>query len=151
MDGAINADFITVGTLSANLIKTGVLNGNLIQAGILQDNRGGVFFRFDVESGSAYVNGTFESTDNSGKSKLSNANGAVTLYRLGDDQKIGLRMYQGTADGCNIDLYDYKSDKRTVSIEGGNGYGYFRTLKLWAEDGSERTLYCASDGTVHWQ
>lgn len=151
MDGAINADFITVGTLSANLIKTGVLNGNLIQAGILQDNRGGVFFRLDVEGGSAYVNGTFESTDNSGKSKLSNANGAVTLYRLGGDQKIGLRMYQGTADGCNIDLYDYKSGKRTVSIEGGNGYGYFRTLKLWAEDGSERTLYCASDGTVRWQ
>ncbi len=151
MDGAINADFITVGALSANLIKTGVLNGNLIQAGILQDNRGGVFFRFDVEGGSAYVNGTFESTDNSGKSKLSNANGAVTLYRLGGDQKIGLRMYQGTADGCNIDLYDYKSGKRTVSIEGGNGYGYFRTLKLWAEDGSERTLYCASDGTVRWQ
>ena len=151
MDGAINADFITVGALSANLIKTGVLNGSLIQAGILQDNRGGVFFRFDVESGSTYVNGTFESTDNSGKSKLSNANGAVTLYRLGGDQKIGLRMYQGTSDGCNIDLYDYKSGKRTVSIEGGNGYGYFRTLKLWAEDGSERTLYCAPDGTVRWQ
>lgn len=150
MEGAINADFITVGTLSASLIKTGVLNGNLIQAGILQDNRGGVAFRFDVEKGIAYINGTFESTDNSGKSKLSNANGAITLYRLGGDQKIGLRMYQGTAEGCNIDLYDYKTDKRTVSIEGGNGYGYFRTLKLWTEDGGERTLYCADDGTVRW-
>ncbi len=35
MDGAIVADFITVGKLNASLITTGVLNANLIKAGIL--------------------------------------------------------------------------------------------------------------------
>lgn len=163
MDGAINADFITVGSLSASLIKTGVLNasliktgildGNLIQAGILQDNKGGKAFKFDVDKGTAYINGMFQSTDNSGKSSLVNADGALILYRNDDDgsnSMVGLKMFQGTAEGCNIDLYDYKSGKRTVSIEGGNGYGYFRVLKLWMENGTERTLYCADDGNVKW-
>jgi len=35
MDGAIVADFITVGKLNASLITTGVLNANLIKTGIL--------------------------------------------------------------------------------------------------------------------
>lgn len=151
MEGAINADFITVGSLNASLIKVGTLNGNLIKAGILQDNRDGSAFKFDVANGTAYVNGVFESTDNSGQSKISNSNGAFQLYRIeGTNLILGLRIYQGTASGCNIDLYDYKSQKRTVSIEGGNGYGYFRVLKIWDEQGDEKTLYCAEDGTVKW-
>lgn len=151
MDGAINADFITTGKLSADLIKAGTLNADLIKAGTLADTAGGTFFSFDLASGKVYINGVFECLDNAKTAKLRVANGRVQVLDLSSGtEKLSVDIYRGTAGGGNIDLYSHTTGKRTISLEGGAGYGYVRALKIWDDAGGEKNLQFDDDGIVRW-
>jgi phage minor structural protein len=151
MDGAINADFITTGKLSADLIKAGTLNADLIKAGTLADTAGGTFFSFDLASGKVYINGVFECLDNAKTAKLRVANGRVQVLDLSSGtEKLSVDIYRGTAGGGNIDLYSHTTGERTISLEGGAGYGYVRALKIWDDAGGEKNLQFDDDGIVRW-
>lgn len=126
-----------------------VISGSNLTAGRIQD-RTGEKFVIDLDSGSFNAFGKFTcGNDDTGYATLEA--GVLTIYGDTTSDSPGVRVYRGTASGGNLDLYNYTNHERTISFEGGTGYGYFRAIKIWDSAGGERTLYCDGDGTVKWR
>lgn len=164
IQGLQSGDYVTKNMLST--ANSTVINGNNITTGRITDRTGQKFvLDFDtpyisINSGTFILNadgglsakGTFTCGDDRyGYAVLSG--GDLTVYKdtQASSSGMGLRIYKGTAGGGNIDLYNYNNQRRTISLEGGNGYVYAYTYKMWDSNGNERTFYCADDGTVRWQ
>lgn len=103
MDGAINADFITTGTMSANLIRGGVLqstNGKFVSnldTGVTTFNGGLVVNsdNFKIGSdGSVDITGKFTSTVSESKCVIDNAK--IEMYRKTNDGNWHMGAFMST-------------------------------------------------------
>lgn len=81
MDGAIVADFITVGTINADLIKSGTINANLIKTGIIDASliKSGVMLADRIRGGMLTSIDENLKIDLSGKEGLIINNGNVSI------------------------------------------------------------------------